>query len=216
MSKTNVNPALMMELNPFSPISETYHSLRANIEFTCSKQDIGILTVTSSQRGEGKTTTAVNLALAYSRSGKRVLLIDADLRYPALHDILDLPRRQGFSDYLQDRTPIAEVVKDTGYANLSAITSGSLPANPTELLSSKNLREVFQEFKSAYDRIIVDAPPLLTVADSQIIASSTDGVVLVVEYARTPRAQLQKAAKSLEHVGTPILGTVINKAQRKM
>jgi hypothetical protein len=130
MSKTNVNPALMMELNPFSPISETYHSLRANIEFTCSKQDIGILTVTSSQRGEGKTTTAVNLALAYSRSGKRVLLIDADLRYPALHDILDLPRRQGFSDYLQDRTPIAEVVKDTGYANLSAITSGSLPANP--------------------------------------------------------------------------------------
>ncbi|MFC5701759.1 CpsD/CapB family tyrosine-protein kinase [Cohnella faecalis] len=216
MSKSTAKPALLMELNPLSQISEIYHSLRSNIEFSTAKQEARVLALTSSHRGEGKTTTAVNLALAYSRSGKKVLLVDADLRNPSLHSILDQPRREGLSNYLLDQSAIWDVIKETSYPNLHVITSGALPANPTELLSSKNLSELFKELKGTFDRIIVDSPPLLSAADSQILASSTDGVVLVIEYAKTPRAQIQKAAKTLEHIGTPLLGTVINKSKRKI
>lgn len=214
MSKTTFRPAMIMEQNPFSSISEMYHSLRANIEFTAGKLGTRVLTLTSSQAGEGKTTTAVNLAMAYSRSGKKVLLVDADLRTPALHAILELPRREGFSNYLADQVPIEDAIKETAYPNLSVLTSGALPPNPTELLSSKNLKMLFDELKKSFDRIIVDAPPLLASADSQIVAAETDGVVLVVEHGKTRKDLLQKAAKTLDQIGAPLLGTVINKAQR--
>lgn len=212
MTTPALKSATIMDSNPFSPVSETYHTLRANIEFLSNKNPIEAITITSTEWGEGRTTTAVNLALAYARSGKKVLLIDADLRRPTLHAILQL-RRDGLSNYLANQQTLQDIVKESGYANLHVITAGDQLPGPTELLSSGRLGELFEELKGRYDRVIVDASPLTAAADAQIVAASTDGVVLVVAYASTKRAELQKTAKTLSQNGTPLLGIVLNKAE---
>ncbi|MFC3801792.1 CpsD/CapB family tyrosine-protein kinase [Cohnella sp. GCM10012308] len=214
MTTPALKSATIMDSNPFSPVSETYHTLRANIEFLSNKNPIEAITVTSTEWGEGRTTTAVNLALAYSRSGKKVLLIDADLRRPTLHAILGQLRRDGLSNYLANQQTLQDIVKESGYSNLHVITAGDQLPGPTELLSSGRLAELFDELKGRYDRVIVDASPLTAAADAQIVAASTDGVVLVVAYASTKRAELQKTAKTLSQNGTPLLGIVLNKAAR--
>ncbi|CAI6036612.1 CpsD/CapB family tyrosine-protein kinase [Cohnella sp. JJ-181] len=215
MTTPALKSATIMDSNPFSPVSETYHTLRANIEFLANKSAIEVLTVTSTDWGEGRTTTAVNLALAYSRSGKKVLLIDADLRRPALHAVLGQIRRNGLSNYLANQQTLQDIVKESGYSNLHVITAGDQLPGPTELLSSGRLSELFEELRGRYDRVIVDASPLTAAADAQIVAAATDGVVMVVAYASTKRAELQKTAKTLSQNGTPLLGIVLNKAARQ-
>lgn len=215
MKKQAWKPALMMDLNPESPISESYHSLRANLDFQTAGRENGVLSVTSAERGEGKSTTSMNLALACARTGKHVLLVDADFRNPTIHALLGLSRRDGLSDCLGGRTGLSEAVKPSLYPNLDVLTSGTLAANPTELMSAESLKELFDVLKSRYDRIIADAPPLLGAVDAQIIAAASDGVILVIRHGKTSKALTQKAIKTLEHVRTPLLGAVLNRSNRK-
>lgn len=212
MSKLRPEYLKVMDFDPASQMAGYYHTLRAQVDFAAARLGARALSVVSGAQGEGRSATAVNLALAYARAGKKTLLIDSDLRKPSLHDILQLSRRDGLSEYLSRAIPAAQIIKETDYPNMQIVTSGSLPPNPTELLSSQRYEQLIALAKEQYERIVVDTSPLMASADAQIVISNTDGVLLVAEHARTTRHQLQRSSGLIEQIGRPVLGTVINKA----
>ncbi|MFD2328445.1 CpsD/CapB family tyrosine-protein kinase [Cohnella sp. GCM10020058] len=212
MSKLRPEYLKIVDLDPTSHLAGYYHTLRAQVDFAAARVGARALSISSGWQGEGRSATAINLALAYARAGKKVLLIDSDLRKPSLHDILQVSRRDGLSEYLSRSIPTTQIIKETDYPNMQIITSGSLPPNPTELLSSERFDQLIALAKEHYDRVVVDMSPLFASADAQIVVSNTDGVLLIAEHARTTRNQLQRAVGLIEQIGKPVIGTVINKA----
>lgn len=197
-----------------SPISEQYRTIRTNIQYAMVDRDIKTLVVTSSGPSEGKSTTSANLSVVFANSGKRVLLVDADMRKPTVAKTFAMNNFQGLSTLLGSReVSISNVVQPTDISNLSIMTSGPKPPNPSELLASNRMLELIEEIKSQYDLIIFDMPPVVVVTDAQIIASKTDGTILVVRENVTKRASLLKAKHLLEIVDTSILGVVYNGAK---
>ena len=216
MKKASSKPSVLIDFASLSPATESYHKLRANLDFTVAEKDMRVFTVTSAERGEGKSTTAVNLAYAYARSGRKTLLIDTDFRNPTLHASLGMGLRDGLFNYLDGQVGLTEVIRETPHPNLQAMTSGALQTNPIELLTTEVMQAFFLELKMRYDRIIVDAPSLLAAIEAQIVSCASDGAILVVQCRKTPRSQVEKAIKMLEHARTPMLGAVMNKAHFKM
>jgi capsular exopolysaccharide synthesis family protein len=166
--------------------------------------------VTSPRSGEGKTTVASNLAICLAQVGRRVLLVDADLRRPMQHEIHGLRRECGLVQILRDVSPVDRVVQATPVKNLGVVTSGPDVPNPAELLSAPFLREFLDCARADYDMVIIDAPPLLTVADPAIIGALVDAVLLVVRVATTKRDDAARAVELLKGLGTPVLGGLIN------
>lgn len=202
--------SLIVSMNPKSPISEEYRLLRTKIPFFSKDQELKTVMVTSSQPGEGKTTTISNLAVTYAQEGKRVLLIDANLRKPSLHRVFSLSNHQGLSAVLAGSTPIQEVIQETMMNNLYLLPSGSIPTNPSELLDTSMMREVLEQMKLEYDVILMDTPSVLTVSDSLIISALCDGVIMVAAAGKVSRDHLKKAKEQLDHVDARMLGTVVN------
>jgi len=169
------------------------------------------MAVTSTQAGEGKTTTISNLAVSYAQEGKRVLLIDADLRHPSVQETFHLTNKMGLSNILAYQCSAEEVIRITDIENLSIVTTGPIPPNPTELLSSGRLHEIIESWKGDYDIILIDTSPIMAVADGIIVASICDGVILVVQAGKVKQEYIQKSKERLEHVKAHIIGVVLNK-----
>ena len=202
---------LITLVNPKSPISEQYRTIRTNLEFTSIGQKLQMITVTSASNGEGKSTTAANLAVVYAQLGKRVLLIDCDLRKPTAHFTFKTSAHAGLSTILVGRIPLDRAIQKTEVARLSILAAGPVPPNPTELVASERMTELLEDVRRDYDIVILDAPPMMQVADARLLANVSDGTILVIGCENSDRQLVLKAKEQLERTGTHMLGLVLNK-----
>lgn len=205
---------LITERNPKSPISEGYRMLRTNIEFSTINDKLQIIMVTSSKPGEGKSTTCANMAVTFAQANKRVLLVDADLRKPALHHIFAISNHKGLATALHHQKELQDVIQHTNTENLSVVAAGPTPPNPSELLSSKRMGALLEKMRETYDVIIIDTPSIMSVTDAQIVATQSDGVVLVIDSGKVKKEVALKAKASLEHVQANLIGVVLNNINR--
>jgi capsular exopolysaccharide synthesis family protein len=196
--------------NLSSRVAESYRVLRTNIQFASLDKPIKTILVTSTAPAEGKSTTTANLAIAFAQTGSRVLVIDADLRRPSLHKVFGISNPLGLTSLLMQNVAVQVTLRDVGIPNLSVITSGPIPPNPAEMLGSMRMRETLLDLATSYDYILIDAPPTLAVADSTILSSHVDGVVLVVSTGETSVDKVHKAKTQLEGVKANLLGAVLN------
>ncbi|AMO87668.1 CpsD/CapB family tyrosine-protein kinase [Solibacillus isronensis] len=193
-----------------SHIIEQFRTLRTNIKFSMPDEPLKTILVTSSTPGEGKSTNAANLGVVFAQEDKRVLIIDADMRKPTLHHTFKTFNKVGLSNILARRWALHEAVQETFIVGLDVITSGPIPPNPAELLSSQGLDALLQHVKNDYDIIIIDSPPLLSVTDAQILANKCDGTILILSTGVVDKRAVKKAKALLTASHTKILGVVLN------
>src|SRR4051812_21180325 len=196
---------------PRSPSSEAYRTLRTNVMVAAARNDVKTILLSSALEGEGKTTTAANLAVVLAQSGKRVVLVSADMRRPRLHEFFGLENNRGLAEILSHKMPAWEGLQESGVENLWIFTSGQVADAPAELLSSDRMIDFISERRDVVDFIVVDSPPLLAVADGLELAARVDGVLYAAD-AHTPRSALKEARRQLEWVGARVLGAVLNGA----
>ena len=198
-------------MDPLDPAAEAYRNLRMNLMFMSSDEE-PIRTVLFSSPGpaEGKSTTAVNFAVMLAQQGQRVLLIDADLRRPSLHRALDLLREPGLTNLLIGDAEPRETVRPNVLPNLDFLPSGPFPPNPSELLNSKTMARLIEEFEGRYDQVIIDSPPVLAVTDAAILALHTDGVVIVLRSGETEQRAAERSVDQLRRLGVRVFGAVLN------
>jgi capsular exopolysaccharide synthesis family protein len=198
--------------NPRSPASEAYHTLRTALELSTSTGVPKTLLFTSGQQGEGKSTSAMTVATDFARGGRRVLLVDADMRRPSLHRRLDRFNETGLSSVLANQESFAKAVQEiSGSPNLSFLSSGPLPPSPAELLSGPMLRAFLDQAASAYDLVVIDGPPVLALADATILGSQAAGTVMVIEADRSRVQQVRSSIERLRAGGARLVGTVFSK-----
>jgi capsular exopolysaccharide synthesis family protein len=190
--------------------AEALRHLRTNLQFVDVDQPVQVLVVTSAVPNEGKSTTAVNLAIAFAEAGRRALLIEADLRRPRVADYLGLEGAVGLSNVLAGQVAIEDVLQQWGSHDLRVLPSGFVPPNPSELLGSRNMATLLETLRDEYDIIIVDTPPLLPVTDAAVVATNADGAVLVARWGKTSQARIKMALASLRAVDSRVLGCVLN------
>ena len=208
--------ALVGHDDPRSAFAEAYRSVRTALQFSTASGVPRLLTVTSAMTGEGKSTTALSLAIQFAQAGKQTLLIEADLRKPSIHRTLRLDNQTGLTNYLAggEAQPV-EITRPTHIPNLFAIPSGPLPPNPAELLSSARMVELLALAAGKFDQVILDSPPLLGLADALIIGNLCEGTLLTIEMASTPRGYVQGAVKRLRGARVPLLGTILTKLEAR-
>jgi polysaccharide biosynthesis transport protein len=203
-------------LYPRSPAAEGYRTLRTNVEFAAIGTPVRTLLVTSSIPGEGKTTTAANLAVVFAQAGRRTLLLDADLRKPGVHKMFNLQNSQGLTSLLRsDDVDAVAVAQATEQENLAVITTGPLPPNPAELLRSPRMKVVLDRLTASVELVIIDSPPLRAVTDAAILASITDGTIFVIDAGRTRRGAAVSGRDALAKVGARVLGVTLNRLSEK-
>jgi succinoglycan biosynthesis transport protein ExoP len=204
---------LISSHSPFSPSVEAYRLVRTNIQFMSVDQPARSVLVTSASPGEGKSVTAVNLGVTMAQANLRTILVDTDLRMPAIHKILQIPNAGGLTDLLRaPELKTDDYLRNTGIENLQVITSGPLPPNSSEMLGSQRMAELIQRLEKSADIVIFDSPPVLAVTDAAVLSQRVDGVVLVVQSGRTRRVAVKQAAGRLRQIGAHLLGAVLNRA----
>ncbi|WP_053368986.1 CpsD/CapB family tyrosine-protein kinase [Bacillus sp. FJAT-27245] len=206
---------LVTLFDPKSTISEQYRTIRTNIQFSSVDREVRSLMVTSSGPSEGKSTTAANLAVVFAQQGKKVLLVDADMRRPTVHYTFNLPNTFGMTNVLTKQVSFSEAVRDTDVEDLYVLTSGPIPPNPAELLGAASMGQLFEEALEMFDLVIFDTPPVLAVTDAQILANKCDGTLLVVYSGRTQIELVTKAKELLDAAQGKLLGTVLNHKEIK-
>lgn len=194
---------------PKSITAESYRSLRTNIQYSSIDKQVKTLVVTSSNAGEGKSTVAGNLAYTFFQSGKRVLIIDCDLRKPSLHRKFNVSNEVGLTDVLVGTSELNKVMKKID-DNLYLLTTGTLPPNPAEIIGSNTMENFLDECKINFDYIILDTPPILPVTDSKLLAIKADATVLVVRSEISKSKHVSQAFKELEKVNANVIGTILN------
>ncbi|PFG33187.1 polysaccharide biosynthesis tyrosine autokinase [Sanguibacter antarcticus] len=205
---------LIVQTHPHSQRAEAFRRLRTNLQFLDVDGRPGTIVVTSSLPGEGKSTTAINLAMTLADAGSRVVLVDADLRRPSVARYMGLEGNVGLTTVLIGRATVAEVVQPWGDGNLHVLPSGQVPPNPSELLGSTSMSTLLDSLAAEYDVVLVDAPPLLPVTDAAILSRLAGGALVVVGADTLDRHQLAESMASLENVGARVLGLVLNRAVR--
>jgi capsular exopolysaccharide synthesis family protein len=195
--------------DPKSAVSESYNSLRGSLLYSTATGLPRSLLITSSQPSEGKSTTSMAVATGLARLGKKVLLLDVDMRRPALHAVIGVTNEHGMSSLLTAQDTLADVVRQTEEPNLQVITSGPVPPSPTELLSSGRLTQLLWELKETYDVVILDSPPVLGLADAPLMSAIVDGVMLVVQSDRSRRGSLRASLRRLRAMQPNVLGAVL-------
>lgn len=204
--------ALITLRHPRSPTAEEYRTLRTNLRYAGIENPCGALLVTSANPGEGKTTTAANLAIAMAQAGKRVILLDADLRRPNMHRLFGLSNEQGLTALFLDQPLLPEdILQPTQVPGLQVLVSGEQPPNPAEMLESRRMTEILQGLRQRSDIVIVDSPPVLVVADASILASRCSGAVLVVDSGRTRTEAARKVTDIMQRSQVKLLGAVLNR-----
>lgn len=202
----------IVALKPKSPIAESFKALRTRVEFAkLESEPLKTILVTSSIPSEGKTVVALNLAGTFAQANKKVLLVDCDLRKPRVHSAIGTDRYPGLSDYLFKNASLEDIVRKTQLENMSFISSGTIPPNPSELLGSIQMKEFLKLMKEKYDIIILDSPPFITVTDAEILFNMTDGTVLVAQANKTPFEAFMKSYIRLSTLNPHnLLGAVLN------
>ena len=199
-------------LYPHSLASEGYRTLRTNIEFASVDRSIHTLVVTSSTPGEGKTVTAANLAVVFAQAGRRVLLVDTDLRRAGIHSLFGLQNSRGVTTLLRgEEASVDELACPTEQDNLRVLTAGPLPPNPAELLGSQRMHSIVEQLKASAELVIFDSPPLQAVSDAAILGSFLDGTLLVIRAGRTRRSVVRQGRDALARAGATVLGAVLNR-----
>lgn len=199
----------IVERKPKSISAEAYRSLRTNIQYSSFDKENRVIVVTSSEPGEGKSTTSGNLALALAQGENKVLLVDCDMRKPSLHKNFKISNVYGLSDLLLHRESM-DTVCFSYNKNLSLVTSGKIPPNPSEMLASKVMSSFLEEMKNHYDYIILDTPPLQAVTDAQILSTKVDGTILVVKAEKTKKESVMNSINLIKKVNGNLIGTVLN------
>ncbi|MDY6853516.1 MAG: polysaccharide biosynthesis tyrosine autokinase [Thermodesulfobacteriota bacterium] len=224
---------MMIHFAPESVLAESYRKLRTNIHFANFENEVKTILLTSSSPLEGKTTTVVNLAVAMAQSGKRVLLVESDLRKPMVSKIFGINKAPGLTDYIMGnqewqsivRTSvdfmtgamgIEEFIQTPGIDNLNIFTSGSIPPNPSELLSSKKMDDFISQARESYDTILFDSTPTLATADAPILASKLDGTIIVYHVGQIARGALRRTKVQLDNTNANVLGVILNKLQTEI
>lgn len=200
---------LLTENTPFV-IKEAYKSLRTNVMFSLPGTECKCVGVTSASPSEGKSTTAINLAISLAQIGKRVLLIDCDMRIPAVASRFRIQAVPGLSDFLVGQARVEETVRQLDQFNLSVMPSGSIPPDPTGLLEAKQLEHLFTAFRKIYEYVIIDLPPVTSVADAVILSKYVDGFVLVAKEKFTEHRAVSEMLRQLRLADARILGFVTN------
>ena len=195
-------------INPKSPVTEAYRTLLTNIEYSSVDKQIQMIAFTCSAPSEGKTTTATNLAVAYSETGKNVLLVDCDLRKPRLHKVFNTSNLIGLTSVLASKSSLNDTVKPVK-DGLSILTSGPIPPNPVELIRSNMMEQLINTLRDLFDVVIFDTPPVGLVTDAAIISSKLDGVVLVVASGKSQIEATLRAKENLQNVNANLLGAVV-------
>ena len=203
--------AINAHLDPSSAFSEAYRSVRTALQFSTTNGAPRRMVVTSSSKNEGKSTTALALAINFAQMGKPVLLIDADLRNPVLHKLLQVENAKGLSNYLSGNLGLNQVVQSTSIPNLFVMTTGPLPPHPVELLSGMKLLTMLGQAEDHFSHVIVDGPPVLGIADSIVLSNQVDNVVFVIESGRTRKGHAKNALKRLQQAGVQPLGVILTK-----
>lgn len=200
--------------SPLASAAERFRQIRAGLRFAAASHKMKVIAVTSSLPGEGKTMTALNLALVTAESKERVLLIDADLRRPRVADYLGLEGAVGLTTVLVGGVMVDQAIQRFGETTLDILAAGEVPPNPAELCASKPMRTLIQDMKSRYDVVLVDTAPLLSVADAAVLASLVDSTVVVIDASRLHRAQLEQALEALDVSGAHVAGLILNRVKR--
>ncbi|MDU5109598.1 MAG: CpsD/CapB family tyrosine-protein kinase [Clostridium sp.] len=199
----------IVEKEPKSMVAESYRTLRTNIQYSSFDKEYRVIVVTSAEPEEGKSTTSGNLALCMAQGDKKIMLIDCDLRKPSLHKKFKISNLLGLSDVMIGKADLASVTHRYN-KNLFLLTSGKIPPNPSEMLSSKAMSYLLESLKETFDYIILDTPPLKVVTDSQILSTKADGTILVVRAERTKKESVKNAVDLLKKVNANIIGMVLN------
>ena len=195
--------------NSRSPISEQYRTIRTNLQFS-SDQDIRSIVVTSSGPGEGKSTTVANMAVVFAQQGKKTLLIDGDMRKPTTHYTFNIENIRGLTNILTNKDTFSNCIQKTDVELLHVLTTGPIPPNPAELLSSQTMVNLLDTAYKEYDMVLIDTPPLLAVTDAQVLANQCDGTILVIKSGETQVEAAIKAKELLVSANAKIIGTVLN------
>ena len=196
-----------------SPAAEAYRTLRTNIDFSSLERSIHTLLVTSVAPNENKSITVANLAISMAQGDKKTILVDADVRRPALHTLFGLNNDKGLTSLFIDvNGPIEPALQAVQVPNLQVLTSGPLPPNPAELLGSQRMLDVIEALKSRADVILFDAPPVIAVADASVLGTRVDGALLVVQVGQTRREQAKRARQQLEKLHIRVIGAVLSGA----
>lgn len=206
---------LIAQREPRHPVTEAYRSLRTNLQFTNVDETLHSFLVTSATPGEGKTTTASNIAVVLAQSGRSVILVDADIRKPQQHKIFGQAKTPGLTDALLAGTaPLELFIRQTAVPNLRILAAGKDAPNPAELLGSQRMHTLVTQLRELADVVVFDAPPLLAVTDAQVLAKQTQGVLLIIDTEKTPRAMVARAIESLERANVRLFGAVLNRLAR--
>lgn len=212
----NETDTLVAFTNPHAIVSEEIKTVRTNIQFAMIDQAVKSIMVTSANKEEGKSTVISNLAISFASQGKKVLLVDADMREPSLHELFHVKNNRGLSNLLSNQTmTLSEVCHQTVQPNLTLLSSGPIPFNPTELIDSERMSTVIQSFKDEFQLILFDLPPILAVTDAQVMAAKVDGTVFVIRSGVTEKKQLLKAKELLKYAHATIIGAVLNDKKNK-
>lgn len=206
---------LLTNLGSFAPRTEAFRLLRTNLQFLDLDEQPRCLVISSAVPGEGKTMTSTNLAIALAQTGRRTLVIDADLRRPRVAGLLGLDAAVGLTTILVGKTEVQEAIQVHEPSGLHFLASGAKPPNPTEILQSRVTHDLIKQLRDEYDMVIIDAPPLLPVADASVLAALADGTMLVIKHGKTTRDQLGEAIARLNQVGGRLFGVVVNMIPRR-
>ena len=208
---------LIAAAEPKNPVSEQFRTIRTNIDFaSVAKGNVKTLLVSSALPSEGKSTITANLAVVYAQQGKRVLLVDTDLRRPTVARTFGVTDNHGLTNYLADvNSDAGSIIHHTRMETLDVVTSGPVPPNPAELLGSSRMTNLIAELRQQYDLVIFDVPPFLMVTDAQVLMSKMDGVAIVVSGRQTTKGALQRTADMLKLADAPVLGFIYNDRTRK-
>lgn len=204
---STIDPHIITFYNPKSPVAEQYRSIRTNIQLLSSENPPQTFIISSSIHGEGKSTTATNLAVTMAQDrDKTILLGDCDLRKPAIDQLLGLEPKFGLAEVLNEEVELKEALIKTPIDNLVALPCGKIPPNPSELLGSKKMSNLLVQLRSYFDYVILDTPPIIPLTDAGVLGAQTDGAVLVIQAYRTQREIVERSYSLLARAGVKVLG----------
>lgn len=212
----NESPSLITLTRPSSVVAEQFRTIRTNIHFSMIDKDLKSLSITSAGPGAGKSTISANLAVSFASEGKKVLLVDTDMRKPTVHKTFQLPNHDGLTTLLTDKSiDLVNIIHRLEINNLFVLTSGTIPPNPAELLASNRMERLKGELEEIFDLVIFDLPPIIAVTDAQIMASRTDGTIFVINKGGADKEMVLKSKELLDKVQSNVLGAVFNRVETK-